>query len=114
MRTRAGQLLANIKPHLTEKAGGIIADLKALGLTISDEDTHGRQWFELDADHRHNPIHDVFLKNGWRLTFNGNVAGGVKQAAYQHDAFGGGNAVLHFKQNKVYFLTVNFKRDYRD
>lgn len=111
MSSRAGQLVANIKPHLTEKAGGIIADLKSIGLKIHDETSSA---FELNADHRHRIIHDEFTKNGWRLTFNGNVAGGVKQAAYSHDSFGGGNAVLHFKGNKVYYVTVSFARDYRD
>ena len=112
MTTRAGRLLANIKPHnLTEKAGGIVADLKALGLTIRDETDSS---FEFDADHRHRLIHDEFLKNDWRLTFNGTMAGGNKQAAYTHDSFGGGNAVLHFKGNSVYFVTLNFSRNYRD
>ncbi len=112
MRSRASRLMADIKPHnLTERAGGIVADLKAIGLTIHDETANS---FEFDADHRHRLIYDEFMKNGWRLTFNGKVVGGVHQAAYEHDIFGGGKAVLHFKGDRVYFVTISFSRDYRD
>lgn len=86
-------------------------DLILLGLSIHDE--HESE-IAFNADTNFEELETVFLQNGWDLTFNGEVSKGVRQAAFKDSKFGGGNAVLHFKLGRVYYVTLNFSRNYFD
>lgn len=113
MTTRAAKVIKQFE----ENGGATIhTELLKLGLNDVTESWAKKSGIEVkyEANHKHRQLHQIFLKHGWMLTFNGEVAKGLKQASYEHQAFGGGNAVLHFKGNKVYYMTFDYRRDYRD
>ncbi|MCY9874044.1 hypothetical protein [Vibrio barjaei] len=85
--------------------------LTKAGLTIKDEWESGA---ELDAKISFKEISGIFTTCGWIQTFYGEVFAGTKQAAFKDVRFGGGHAVLHFKADRIYFVTLNFNRNYRD
>ncbi|MCY9865108.1 hypothetical protein OTK49_21550 [Vibrio coralliirubri] len=101
-----------MKHHHTETPNMNMADtLVNKGLKLVDSHDTGA---ELEADHTFEELHQVFKENNWRLTYNGSVGKGVHQAAFEASMFGGGRAVLHFKKDKVHYLTLNYSRNYFD
>lgn len=85
--------------------------LIAQGLKLTDDHQSGS---EFDANHEFDELHSSFMQCGWQLDFNGSVGNGIRQAAYSQSQFGGGRAVLYFRNEKVYYLTLNYSRNFHD
>ncbi len=87
--------------------------LLAIGLTEHDNSPSD---IGLNAHHTFDMLSPIFERCGWDLTFHGSVSKGLNQAAYSDRKFGGGNAILHYKQDstEIHYVTISFSRNYYD
>ncbi|EJE4208672.1 MULTISPECIES: hypothetical protein [Vibrio harveyi group] len=87
----------------------IIDDLVVAGCVVTDKSTYS---YSMEADHSHSRLDSVFKKHGWRKAHDDGSA--LRPVAYKLDHFAGGNAVLHFKDGTVHYLTFSFHRNFLD